>query len=73
MGPETPGELRRNLPLSVLGVRGVGGRGGGRPAAYDQRGTHLLPLEEQQRVLERPAGEGLRQVSTPEPLCPQFV
>ena len=65
MGPQTPGELCRDLPFPVLGVWRVGGRGGGRPAAYNQRRTHLLSLQGQQRVLECSAGKGLRQVSNP--------
>jgi len=48
MGSQTSGELCRNLPLSVLGVWRVAGRGGGRPAAHDQWRTHLLPFENQQ-------------------------
>lgn len=62
MGSKTPGKLRWNLPLSVLGVRRVGGRGDRRPAAYDQWRAHLLSLEGQQRILECSAGESLRQV-----------
>lgn len=52
----------RSLP--VLAVRRVGGCRGGRPAAHQERGAALRALGRGQRVLERTAGEGLRQVST---------
>ena len=42
----------------------MAGRGGGRPAAGSQEQTHHGPLGLQQRVLERLAGESLRQVNT---------
>lgn len=48
---------------SVLAVWGVGGRGGGRQAAHQERGAALRALGRGQRVLERAAGEGLCQVS----------
>ena len=41
----------------------MAGHRGGRPAANGEESTHLASLGLQQRVLERPAGEGLRQVS----------
>lgn len=63
MGPQTPRRVWGHLPLSVLGVWQVGGRGGRRPAAHHQRRAHLLSLQGKQRILERSAGEGLRQVS----------
>lgn len=47
----------------VLAVWGVGGRGGGRQAAHQERGAALRALGGGQRVLERAAGESLRQVS----------
>lgn len=52
----------RSLP--VLAVRRVGGRRGGWPAAHQERGAALRALGRGQWVLERTAGEGLRQVST---------
>lgn len=41
----------------------MGGRGDRRPAPDGERRARLLPLQRQERVLERSGGEGLRQVS----------
>lgn len=42
----------------------MGGRGGRRPTAHVRRPAGLPALQPEQRVLERSAGEGVRQVST---------
>lgn len=58
------GPLMRCLhSLPVLAVRRVGGCCGGRPAAHQEWGAALRAFSGGQRVLERAAGEGLRQVS----------
>lgn len=47
---------------AVLAVWAVGGRGDRRPAASQRWRAAVRPLGRRHRVLERPAGEGLRQV-----------
>ncbi len=58
--------VRRNLPFPVLATWPLDGCCCGRPSA-GQWGwsAALLPLSNATRVLERPAGEGLRQVRPP--------
>lgn len=53
--------------LTVLAPQQVAGHRGGRPAADGEGQAHPAPLGLQQRVLERPAGEGLCQVSDATP------
>lgn len=55
--------LRWDFPLSLLALWGVGGRGDWWPATDGGQPAGLLPLQRQQRVLERPGGESLCQVS----------
>lgn len=50
-------------PCAVLAVWWVGGGGCGRQAASTRRPSALQLLSHPQRVLERPGGEGLCQVS----------
>ena len=56
--------VRGDFPLSLLALRWVGWCGDWRSATDCGQPAGLLPLQRQQRVLERPGGEGLRQVST---------
>lgn len=56
--------IKKVFLCSVLETQPMAGRGGGRPAAGSERQTHHASLRLQRRVLERPAGESLRQVNT---------
>lgn len=47
----------------------MAGRGGGRPAADGEKPAHHASLRLQRRVLERLAGESLRQVNSAESRC----
>lgn len=55
--------VRWNFPLPILALRRLGGRGDWRPAPDGGQSAGVLPLQRQQRVLERTGGKGLRQVS----------
>ena len=64
--------VRRNLPFPVLATRPLDGCRRGRPSAGQRgRSAALLPLGHTSRVLERPVGEGLRQVRTLQDFSPR--
>ena len=55
----------RHIPVPVLAKRAVEGGGGGRPSAYSLREADLqLQQRSEERVLGRPSGESLCQVSS---------
>ena len=55
-------EVRRDLPLPLLGVRQVDRGRGGRPPPHPPRQAHLHELQGPQRVLGGAPREGLRKV-----------
>ena len=55
--------IRGHVQIELLALRPVDRGRRRRPPAHAQGQAHLLPLKVAQRVLERAAGEGLRQVS----------
>jgi len=64
MEPKASGSVRGNLPFPLLAPWSLDGCCGGWPSASQRgRGAAILPLCDTKRVLERPAGESLRQVS----------